>query len=73
MIVHNEGVTTIKCDKCGFEESADADSYNEAFYESGWVVNPRGKLYKHKCRDCQTTAEKKASDFVREKFPIKHS
>jgi len=69
MIEHKDGTTTITCDKCGFEESADSDSYNDAFYESGWSVSPRARKFIHKCRDCLSSKQRKAFDFVKKNFP----
>ena len=69
MIKHEFGTTTIKCDKCGFEESADSDCYNEAFFESGWTVSPRAKKYSHLCYDCKTPLQRRSADFVKAAFP----
>jgi len=71
MLKHENGITTITCDKCGFEESADTDSYNDAFYESKWGLYPRAKKYVHRCYDCMSKKHQRSMDFVREKFPLK--
>lgn len=72
MIKYEAGITTITCDKCGFEESADTDSYNDAFFESGWGLYMNARKYKHRCRDCQPVKDRKAHDFVKTHFPPNH-
>lgn len=68
MIITNENTTTITCDKCGSSESANEDSYNDVFYNSGWALN-RGRKYTHLCFSCLPAKYKKAMKFVKEKFP----
>lgn len=70
MITHTDHSTTITCDKCGKQETAPIASYNEQFYKSRWGLYPRAKKYIHKCCDCMSAAHKRATDFVRRKFPI---
>ncbi len=62
------GLVRITCDKCGHRETSTLQDYNNDFFESGWALCPNAKKYIHRCRDCQTPKERKAHDFVAEKF-----
>ena len=62
------GFIKIICDKCGHSEKSTLQDYNEDFFESGWALCPNAKKYIHRCRDCQTSKEKKAHDFVLANF-----
>lgn len=70
MITYTDTTCTIKCDKCGHEETAPIESYNEQFYKSNWIMSSSARKYTHKCHNCQTKKEQRASAFVRSKFPI---
>lgn len=70
MIIYTDTTCTIKCDKCGHEETATKESYNEQFYNSDWVMSPTARKYTHRCTNCQTTKEKRASAFIKKAFPI---
>jgi len=70
MITYTDTTCTIKCDKCGHEETAPKESYNEQFYNSNWTMNPSARKYTHRCHKCLTKSEKRAQSFVKEAFPI---
>jgi hypothetical protein len=59
----------ITCDKCGHSETSTVQDYNKDFWESGWAMSSNAKKYHHRCRDCQTVKERKAHDFIANKFP----
>lgn len=70
MITYTDTTCTIKCDKCGHEETAPIEKYNEQFHESDWIMSMSARKYHHRCFNCLTKKEKKAQSFVKEKFPI---
>ena len=69
MIQKGEKVKII-CDKCLYSQEANQENYNEVFFESGWCLKSSARKYKHLCRRCQTKNERKAHDFVKDKFKI---
>lgn len=71
MITYTDTTCTIKCDKCGHEETAPVESYNEQFDASNWIMKQSAKKYHHRCFKCLTKSEKKAQAFVKENFPVK--
>lgn len=51
MITTENGITTIKCDKCLRESTALEASYNDVFWDEGWALN-KGRKYMHLCNSC---------------------
>lgn len=70
MIKTGGNTTTITCDKCQHSETSPTVIYNQEFAASCWSLNPRAKKYVHRCRFCLTAKERKAMEFVREKFNV---
>ncbi|MBP1678087.1 MAG: hypothetical protein H6Q20_2646 [Bacteroidetes bacterium] len=68
MIHTDNGITVIICDKCGARSSASSIVSNEIFFNEGWTLQPRAKKYQHTCRNCQTEKQRRAHNFVAEKF-----
>lgn len=58
MIKTENGITTIKCDKCMKESKASENNYNDVFYAEKWALN-RGRKYEHLCFDCLPPKTKK--------------
>jgi len=69
MIKHNEGITTIECDKCKRKSSSPTSSYNDVFWSEGWALN-KGRLYEHLCNACLPPKSRKAMAFVKSKFGL---
>lgn len=69
MITYTDTTCTIKCDKCGHEETAPKESYNEQFHISDWIMSMSARKYTHRCYNCLTKKEKKAQAFVKNNFP----
>ena len=69
MIKHENGNTTITCDKCGKSDDAPSGSYNEYFSLLNWTLN-KGRKYMHLCWNCLPAKSKKARNFVKEHFGI---
>lgn len=70
MITHLEGVTTIQCDKCKKTSSSATANYNIKFAIEEWSLNRHAIKYKHLCYDCLTPKQRRAKNFVREKFGL---
>jgi len=62
MFKTKNNTATIHCDKCHKESKADIDKYNDAFFNEGWLINPRARKYFAICRDCQTVKQRKMHD-----------
>lgn len=73
MITYTDTTCTIKCDKCGHEETASKETYNDQFWKSKWSMNPNGRRYKHKCYSCLNSKQRKTMEWVQENFPICHN
>lgn len=73
MLKYENKTVTITCDKCATNQTESEGVHNDKFFASGWSMNPRAKKYVHLCYDCLTPAQKKATDFVRKKFPAPNS
>jgi hypothetical protein len=71
MLKYENNWVTITCDKCGDTQMEPEGIHNERFFMSGWSMNPRAKKYIHVCYDCHSPAQKRATDFVIQKFPAK--
>jgi hypothetical protein len=69
MIIHDNGVTIITCDKCGFSSSAPTVVYNDVFFQEGWALH-RGRKYTHLCNPCLPAKSRKAISFIKEKFGL---
>jgi hypothetical protein len=70
MITYTDTTCTIKCDKCGHEETAPKGTYNDQFSNSNWIMKSSARKYTHRCQNCLTKSEKKAQAFVKEAFPV---
>jgi hypothetical protein len=68
MIKTSGQIKVITCDKCGYSESAFEKNADKIFFQSGWGMNPKAKKYVHLCLNCQTRHQRKAHDFLKEKF-----
>lgn len=64
----DNNTATIICDKCGKEQTEPNGDHNKQFFDAGWTVNFNAKKYVHVCYDCKSSKQKKACDFVIEKF-----
>ncbi len=63
MFQKNDFAVRITCDKCGKQEIATPDDYNEVFYKLGWSINPSNLKYIHLCKKCTD----KQQERIREK------
>lgn len=68
MIKTTDGVTTITCDKCGALESEKEKHAGRVFFDAGWSMNQNAKKYVHLCYHCKTAKQRRAHEFVRNKF-----
>lgn len=71
MINHENGMTTIQCDKCKKTSSSATANYNVKFALEEWYFNRYGVKYKHICYDCLSAKKKRARDFVSKKLNLK--
>ncbi len=59
MLIEENLIVTIKCDKCGKMKSALKINYNDVFWKDMWVLN-KGRKYEHLCFDCLPAKKQKA-------------
>lgn len=61
MINSENGIATIKCDKCGHSSKASDVAYNDVFWKEGWALN-MGRKYEHLCYNCLPKKKQKVMD-----------
>lgn len=69
MLKTEDNITTITCDKCGHQSTATPSTYNDVFFEEGWALN-RGRKYIHLCNRCLSPKQRRAMQFVKDKFGL---
>lgn len=67
---YTEDYTIITCDKCGHEQKELKEDSNDRFFKDGWSLSSSARKYKNRCYKCLTGKEKKAMNFVKEKFGL---
>jgi hypothetical protein len=68
MITTSNGFQTIVCDKCGKSQTAKEDEAGKTFFLDGWLMNQKATMYHHLCIDCQSSKQRRATQFVQSKF-----
>lgn len=59
MLIEENLIVTIKCDKCGKMKSALRNNYNDVFYREKWALN-KGTKYEHLCFNCLPAKKQKS-------------
>lgn len=65
MVKNEINDVTIICDKCKTQCTVNKKNTLELFY-FGWVLNSKGRKYKHICPLCVTKKQKESTKFINE-------